>query len=356
MLRLDESRSMRKNATLLLCGVGFLTLLGYRYDLNATASLERKWFFLFSHRTRDEPPRVNLYGIEASLTLPDSQEHRQARLKRVCRRYEDHYNRTRYRGGPKSNFFPETFRPRYCNVSDCPLLMDLKHKFIFCFVQKVASTTIKALFLREFSAPKKGLSRQNVMDLHRIANDILLRIGPHFYSSDQLKKFHKAMFVRHPFERLVSVYEDRVDRDPSKAAFVYEMYFKKFIERRNITGSMSFVDFVDYLIETPHFEYDEHWMPYFERCAPCQVGYDFLGKLETSDRDFDAMLSVNGLDELKPRLKHLNARNESHFAEQLFIQLERNQIMALYRIYRFDFELFGYNILNYIDTFDNGMF
>ena len=96
-------------------------------------------------------------------------------------------------------------------------------------------------------------------------------------------------------------------------------------------------------------------MPYFERCDPCHIEYDFLGKLETADHDFDALLSVNGLSELKPRLKHLNARNESRFVEQFFIQLERNQIMALYRLYRFDFELFGYNILNYSDSCANGM-
>ena len=345
---------MRRNLTLLLCGVGFLTLLGYRYDLNATALLERKWFFRFSHRSRDESPRVNLDGIEASLTLPDSQEHRQARLKKVCLRYEDRFNRTLYRGGPKSNFFPETSKPRYCSGADCPLLVDLEHKFLFCIVHKVASTTTKLLFLRESSAPKGGLSRLNNSVLHGIANAKVLRISPDFYSSDQLEKFHKAMFVRHPFERLVSVYE--LLRDSPEAPFFYKKYFNKIIDRRNITGWMSFVEFVDYVIKTPLLEYDQRWMPYFERCVPCHVGYDFLGKLETSDQDFDAMLSVNGLDEFKPRLKHLNARSESHSAEQLFKQLERKQIMALYRIYRLDFELFGYNILNYIDTFDNGMF
>ncbi|XP_028968018.1 carbohydrate sulfotransferase 11-like [Galendromus occidentalis] len=345
---------MRRDLTLLLCGVGFLALLGYRYDLNATALLERKWFFRFNRRYSEESPlRANLDDI--NLTLPDSQEYRQARLKRVCLRYQDRLNRTRHRGRG-SNFFPKTHQPRFCSTADCPLLVDLKHRFLFCFVQKVASTSAKVLFLREFRTPDRALRRDEVTALHEVANDKLLRVGPMYYGPKQLKTFHKAMFVRHPFERLVSVYEDKVGREPSEVSFFYDKYFKKFNGRRNITGTMSFVDFVDYLIETPRFEYDEHWMPYFERCEPCTVGYDFLGKLETADSDFEAMLKVNGLDELEPRLKHLNARNESTFVEQFFIQLERNQIMALYRIYRFDFELFGYNILNYIDTFDNGMF
>ncbi|OQR75268.1 carbohydrate sulfotransferase 11-like [Tropilaelaps mercedesae] len=348
---------MRRDLGVLLTLVSLLAFISYRYDFSTTAFLEHRWFHRFSDRKPPFPSAPNLDGLEFVLTLPNSQEHRQKRVQTVCERYRKRLCRPHYRG-QKSNFFPGTRRARHCPTSQCPLLVDFSHKFMFCFVQKVASTSIKALFLNDTPTTDQ-LPRENVTKLHRIANEAIPRVGPQFFPKKRLQEFYKAIFVRHPFERLVSVYEDKVGREPDDAAFFYATYFRNFARRKNITGTLSFTDFVDYLIETPWAEYDEHWMPYFHRCEVCLVGYDFIGKLETAEEDFNAMLGANGLADLKQKLHRLNARSDGGMdfsrVETYFIQLERNQIMALYRIYRFDFELFGYNIVNFIDTFDNGM-
>ncbi|XP_022660734.1 carbohydrate sulfotransferase 12-like [Varroa jacobsoni] len=347
---------MRRDLGALLGLTSVLTLIGYQYDFSATAFFEHRWLYHFSDQRTSPRSAPDFGGIEAVLTLPDSQDIRQKRVQNVCQRYRERLYRPHYRG-LKSNFFPDTMRPRYCSTAECPLLVDIRHRFLFCFVQKVASTTVKALFL-ENSIGTDQLSRGNVTQLHRVANDRIRRVGPQFYTKKKMKKFFKAIFVRHPFERLVSVYEDKVGQEPQKMTYFYDKYFKQFASRKNITGTLSFSDFVDYLIETPWAEFDEHWMPYFQRCEVCLVGYDFIGKLETASEDFDAMLD-NGLTDMKSKLRRLNSRYQNGRldfgrVETYFIQLERNQIMALYRIYRFDFELFGYNILNFIDTFDNG--
>ncbi|GFR11148.1 carbohydrate sulfotransferase [Trichonephila clavata] len=53
---------------------------------------------------------------------------------------------------------------------------------------------------------------------------------------------------------------------------------------------ISFAEFVWYLTHTTERDYDEHWAPYWSRCDPCLVDYNFIGKLETAQHDFHMLL------------------------------------------------------------------
>ena len=46
----------------------------------------------------------------------------------------------------------------------------------------------------------------------------------------------------------------------------------------------SFVEFVEYLVETPIDKYDEHWRPIFLLCPPCHFNFDVIVKMETFTR------------------------------------------------------------------------
>ena len=56
----------------------------------------------------------------------------------------------------------------------------------------------------------------------------------------------------------------------------------------------SFVEFVEYLIETPLDKYDEHWKPIFVLCPPCHFNFDIIVKMETFKRDTEFLLNQRG--------------------------------------------------------------
>ena len=57
----------------------------------------------------------------------------------------------------------------------------------------------------------------------------------------------------------------------------------------------SFVEFVEYLIETPLDKYDEHWKPIFVLCPPCHFNFDIIVKMETFKRDTEFLLNQRGI-------------------------------------------------------------
>ena len=46
----------------------------------------------------------------------------------------------------------------------------------------------------------------------------------------------------------------------------------------------SFVEFVEYLVETPVTKYDEHWRPQFLLCPPCHFKFDVIVKIKTFEK------------------------------------------------------------------------
>ena len=94
------------------------------------------------------------------------------------------------------------------------------------------------------------------------------------------------MVVRHPFERILSAYRDKLEdlsRDiEAREGYYYTMYGKHIVaeyrqqderttnsseERREPTWR----EFVTYLLNTPVTKFDEHWMPIWMLCSPCIV-------------------------------------------------------------------------------------
>ena len=112
------------------------------------------------------------------------------------------------------------------------------------------------------------------------------------------------MVVRHPFERILSAYRDKLEdlsRDiEAREGYYYTMYGKHIVaeyrdprDRANMTGVLepSWREFVTYLLNTPATKYDEHWMPMWMLCSPCIIrlswsnGEHFLVNLQNTFLD-----------------------------------------------------------------------
>ena len=93
----------------------------------------------------------------------------------------------------------------------------------------------------------------------------------------------RFLVVRHPFERILSAYRDKLEdlsRDiEAREGYYYTMYGKQIVAEFRDRGATngtealepSWREFVTYLLNTPATKYDEHWMPMWMLCSPCII-------------------------------------------------------------------------------------
>ena len=84
-------------------------------------------------------------------------------------------------------------------------------------------------------------------------------------------------FVRHPFERPVSVYRDKFElaTETQQGQFLFKYYSAQILnlpETSILTERIpmpSFRQFVSYLLDISVLDYDSHWLPYWLHCQFC---------------------------------------------------------------------------------------
>ncbi|XP_018314956.1 carbohydrate sulfotransferase 11 [Mycetomoellerius zeteki] len=178
----------------------------------------------------------------------------------------------------------------------------------------------------------------------------------------------KLLVVRHPFERLLSAYRDKLENSIAGREHGTLYFYRKFgakivrkYRKENFTEPRSnqvirredvpppagveptFREFVEYMIKTDLGSYgDDHWMPYYLFCTPCLVKYDIIAKVESLWRDQVYAINKLGLqDKIEPRWRHSN--RYANASKIYFSQLNREMVRRLYEKLRLDFELFDYS-------------
>ncbi|XP_043522351.1 carbohydrate sulfotransferase 8-like isoform X2 [Frieseomelitta varia] len=186
-------------------------------------------------------------------------------------------------------------------------------------------------------------------------------------AAEALRTTKKLLVVRHPFERLLSAYRDKLEnsvagREHGTLHF-YRKYGSKIVEKyqTNFTPpeeylvirrkdvplpagiEPTFREFVQYLIHTDLANYgDDHWIPYYLYCTPCLVDYDIIAKIETLR--LDQIYTIHKLhlqDTIKPRWRHNSGYENA--SKIYFGQLNKDLIQKLYEKFQLDFELFDYS-------------
>ena len=148
--------------------------------------------------------------------------------------------------------------------------------------------------------------------------------------------------MRHPFERLVSAFKDKIADEES---YLYEPFREQY-------GEPTFAKFAEKVIRgAERGSYNVHWEPYILSCSYCHFNYTILSKLETMEEDRKYILDSVGAN--IPKRKKIHNKVVGDEIEKVtcdsFSELTREQGEKLANIYKYDFELFEYDGQKYLD-------
>ena len=259
------------------------------------------------------------------------------------------------------------------------IVFDDYHKWAYCPNAKAGTTTMVKILTRLMISDKRpgdqnGLTnylqnkcwknRKNryiVRDFYKLPSNFN-EVGndsqniKNFALSKYLKD-HQILsftFVRHPFERLVSAYKDKVVHkhilaEPFKHR--YDKWYKK---------DHTFPSFVNLVLkEYNRSKMDRHWKPFYRRCRFCEVPYEVIGKMETFNEDIKYIIIKSKLESVLPpeEIYQIIENSEPPMAKterekeslNYFSQLKRTVIQKLYKIYRMDFKMFDYDANKYLN-------
>ena len=269
-------------------------------------------------------------------------------------------------------------------IDSKPILVDRNHGIGYCHHLKVGSTTwryhMRNLLppeIFEKLAKKYNLTAEDTvlkwvvpMNPYYSISQIIVpsssskRISPYsinnFLSSNQILSFS---FVRHPFERLVSAYNDKFVNQRYKWLRIFKWWF--------VGKEVSFSSFVDLVLyqyrrscnpnSTPasrirtnlandncEHKVNLHWRPFAFKCSYCDINYDLIGRMETWNDDMNYIIQKRGLEKLLPLQKAKIARNASglgtkEMTKEYFKTLSQEQKEDLYHMFQLDFEMFNYD-------------
>lgn len=212
-------------------------------------------------------------------------------------------------------------------------------QIVFCMVPKVASRQWRAIF-KQLRLQRKQL-RANLDQYN--ATDICKFLSNSF----------KFMFVREPFERLLSAYKDKFVFTRPVDRYMLDTYGRKIIRkfRPNATrkalesgDDVTFPEFIEYILKDGIQEgLNWHWNTYQDQCRPCSIEYNFIGRFEYLPHNAEYVLkkaAVHNLAQFPRKAGYSKTHNE---LIKYYSQIPLEWIIQLGRVYRSSFEMFGYS-------------
>lgn len=228
-----------------------------------------------------------------------------------------------------------------------------RSRLLYCEVPKAGCSNWKRVLM--VLGGGASSTRDIPHDVVHYANH--LRRLESFNRSDvarRLRSYTKVLFVREPFQRLVSAFRDKFE---SPNPYYHSVFGRPIISRYRPNASpralhsgagVTFREFVQYLLDARRpVGMDIHWEPVSQLCHPCLLGYDFIGRFERLQEEADFLLrSVGAPSTLGfPSFKDRNPREErtsSAITRRYFAQLNATERQRAFDFYYMDYLMFNY--------------
>uniref|UniRef100_V9KZL4 Carbohydrate sulfotransferase n=1 Tax=Callorhinchus milii TaxID=7868 RepID=V9KZL4_CALMI len=229
-------------------------------------------------------------------------------------------------------------------------------KLVYCAVPKVACSNWKRVLAI--------VSNSTVYkDLAHLPPGIEHGLFDKWKSDKDLKTFvqlrldtHKTfIFVRHPFVRLISLFRNKFESPNSYVFHHVARMLRLYGNVSNIPENSkklfemgikpTFTHFIQYLLDPKNEKgfFNIHWRQVYQICHPCQIDYDFIGKIETMDKDITYLMNLLNLKVAFQFPSKYQSATTNNLLRKYFGDVPINLIEKLYKLYEPDFVLFGYS-------------
>ncbi|KAH6941273.1 hypothetical protein HPB50_015462 [Hyalomma asiaticum] len=274
------------------------------------------------------------------------------RVREFCRRYSEQQNKSLENMNLTAEGALNIIYKRYKHLLYAVNPRN-NRSVLYCSIPKVANTSLKTLLL-SLNESHRGKYTDSTMHYYVYSTmGLPFVLYRHDVNVSDLANAFKVMFVRHPFERLVSFFEDKTRRTVPTGKYFYYRYWNEAMVRFRGAGNVdtsrdliTFEEFVDLLLSIKPSHYDLHWQLYSDRCKPCLVPYDFVGTLE----DVPVMYSALGMNNSSRLWVNKGPSDTRNVALSYFSRLPRSKVARLYGVYAVDFMMFGYSAEEYLNA------
>ena len=225
------------------------------------------------------------------------------------------------------------------------ILVNDEHKFLFCYVPKVASSNWKrVLMVLEGEAINSNAIR-------KVNHNAFTTLGdsPSLAVKHKLREYYKFMFVREPLSRLVSAWKNKFVLNNTYFHERFGIKIVKHLRKNSLAKSkgddVSLKEFLQYMTESHVEDMNEHWMPIYELCQPCVVSYNFIGSFENLEVDSNQVLKdlrVNDQVSFPKQQKYYQAGGKSHTSTINLAGVSSRLLIKVLTKYSKDYKMFSY--------------
>ncbi|XP_030831363.1 carbohydrate sulfotransferase 10-like [Strongylocentrotus purpuratus] len=228
-----------------------------------------------------------------------------------------------------------------------------KHKLLYCFIPKVGCSNWKRVMMI-LNWSKKNISEMLSDEVHEHNGMKRLAELSRAEQQQKLQTYKKFIYVRNPFGRVVSAFNNKFgDIVQYRKAPYFQGFAKTIMKqfRSHATATelktgenITWTEFVKFLTQSNRPFFDDHWEEMFKICSPCKIRYDYVGHLETVSEDAKYMLTDLQVDSLieYPSKSNSHPTNSTAKLEKAFRDLPKDNLKKLWKIYEKDFEIFDY--------------
>ena len=173
----------------------------------------------------------------------------------------------------------------------------------------------------------------------------------------ELSEYYKMTMVRNPLERLVSAYRHKLSypimkKKSASADINYSINlqrdvfqtihpeeYKKWLEDPSLQYTVTFADFIKFVIIKPNDQLDVHYQPVINLCQPCVVKYDFYNVLNRFNQDSQVLLNKLGASEA-PDTYQVSTKTPTETLQQYYSKLSPELKRLLFRDWYSELEFY----------------